>query len=107
MTAPQVPIREVYLDSAGNLRIIPALPPERNYDHIYRDAMSVCWDHISRALYMTPRESRSVVDAYRQMLASVAAEYGDALVLTSDTWWSGVGPEDQAAIATASAPQRV
>ena len=103
MTAQQVPIREVYVDPAGNLRIIPALPPERNYDSIYRDAMSVYWDHISRALYTTPRDSRSVVDGYRQILASVAAEYGDALVLTADTWWSGVSPEDRAEIAAASA----
>lgn len=94
----RVVIREVYFNAATGLHVIPDLPPERDYALIYRDAMSVRWDGTTRAIYMVARPGRSKLDAFRQIVASVASEYGDRLVLTPQTWWSGVSSDERADI---------
>jgi len=94
----QIAIREISLDPATGLRNVPELPSSEDYDAIYRSAMSVRWDEDSRTLYMFPWAERTPLAAFQRIVNEVAEEYGDQLVLTADTIWRDISPEDQAAI---------
>jgi hypothetical protein len=94
----QVSIREVAFDRTAGVRIAPELPPHNDYDAVYRGALSVRWDGDAFTLYMIPRADRSPVEAFQRIVAEVAREYGDQLVLTPETAWREVAPAEQAAI---------
>jgi hypothetical protein len=95
---PQIPIDEVALDPGAGVRITPKLPPQGDYDAVYRGAMSVRWDGDAFTLHMLPRSDRTPVEAFQRIVAEVAKEYGDQLVLTPETAWQDISPADQAAI---------
>ena len=100
---PQIPIREVAFDSEAGVRITPELPPGGDYDAVYRGAMSVRWDGDAFSLHMLPRSDRTAVEAFQRIVAEVAQEYGDQLILTPKTDWQDVTPAVQAAIRASSA----
>ncbi len=75
----QVVIQRVRLGPNGRLRLRPAKPS--SYPYIYRDASSVRWDDGSGELYVLEVPGFDAVADFKQIIAAVAQEYGDELVL--------------------------
>jgi hypothetical protein len=100
----QVPITQIHYDGACGVRVIPAVERDRrdeDYAAIYRPANCVRWDPRAGALIIEPRADgslRTPLEAFQQIAAAVANEYGQQLVLTRDTTFHYVTPEDRAAI---------
>lgn len=69
-------------------------PTSGDFEHVYRAAMEVYWDRLSRRL-SHPRAPRgwTPVQWFQQIVAAVADEYGVQLKLTNQTTWTAV-PED-------------
>ena len=94
----QIRILEVAFDPAGGVLITPDLPRGEDYNAVYRGAMSVRWDDHASCLRMTARNDRTPVEAFERIVAEVAKEYGDRLVLTQDTRWSNISTPDRDAM---------
>jgi hypothetical protein len=100
----QVPITHIHYDGACGIRIVPAI--ERDHQHedyaaIYRFANCVRWDARAGALVMEPRADgspRTPLEAFQEIAAAVASEYGQQLVITRNTTFHYVTPADRAAI---------
>jgi hypothetical protein len=100
----QVPITQVHYDGARGVRIVPAVERDHRHDDyaaIYRPANCVRWDARAGALVMEPRADgslRTPLEAFQEIAAAVASEYGQQLVITRDTTFRYVTPIDRAAI---------
>ena len=95
-----VAVRQIHLDPGG-IRVVPDLDPTANYDAVDRAANRVRWDGATHSLRMIPRDdgsARTSLEAFQQILAAVASEYGDRLVLTPTTTFHFVTSEDRGAI---------
>jgi len=86
-------IEHVEIDSSGRLIVRPALPPDQDFAFIYRAAMEVSWNPEERSLVAPPPREWSHFDWFRHLVSAVAQEYGERLVLSAATTWSGVSPE--------------
>jgi hypothetical protein len=84
----EVAIQYVRLDSDGRLRLRPSGPS--TYPYIYRDASSVRWDERNRELYVLEVPGFDVPAEFKQIIAAVAREYGDRLVLSPLTEYVGL-----------------
>lgn len=82
-------IAQVSIDESLRLQITPESPPTMSYEQIYRVAMSVRWDQDRRSFYAVAPDLDYVL-SYKQILAAVASEYGEQLILTANTVWSNV-----------------
>ena len=87
-------IKQIRLDEVGRLLVIADLPPEENFESIYRAGMEIDWRPAERAVSSpVPRPGgRSYSDWFRQILRAAAEEYGATLAIERDTIWSL--PED-------------
>jgi hypothetical protein len=99
----EVPIKQIHYDGANGVRIVPALVDERvdNYDAVHRAANGVRWDADGAALIMTPRadgSQRTPLEAFQQISAAVASEYGQRLIITPNTTFHYLTPEDRSTI---------
>jgi hypothetical protein len=86
----KVAIREIKMNAAGGLAVVPDLRPDEDFGFIYRAAMEVTWDGTARALSCPlPRPGGwSHVEWFRQILRAVANEYGTTLLIDPGTKWS-------------------
>jgi hypothetical protein len=89
----EVNIQRVSLDPHRRLRVLPTSSRPSGYDYIYRDASSVRWDDLCGELYVHDAPEFSTVDEFQQIVAAVAREYGDQLMLSSSTSYVAV-PSD-------------
>jgi hypothetical protein len=86
-----VAIREVRLDPAtDDLRVVPDVPTSRDYDGVYRAAMSARWDLATHEFYVVDFIGRTPLASYRQIVGAVANEYGARLTPTAATVWTHV-----------------
>ena len=85
-----VAIREIKVDAAGRLVVVPDLPPTEDFRFIYRAAMEVTWDESSRGLSSpVPRPGGwSHPDWFQQIRRTVAEGYGVKLLVDPTTKWS-------------------
>jgi hypothetical protein len=86
----QVVIRQITVDEAGRLLVVPDLSPQEDFAFIYRAAMEVSWNPSARAL-LSP-ELRpggwTYADWFRQIVRAAADEYRTKLVIDGRTSWS-------------------
>ncbi len=85
-----VSIEEIAIGPEGRLFVTPALPPDKDYQFIWRDASSVRWDAGSRCLFVLDIDGFDEVDYFRQIVAAVKNEYGDDLVTWPGTVFNGL-----------------
>jgi hypothetical protein len=85
-----VVIREIKVDAAGRLVVVPDLPPTEDFRFIYRAAMEVTWDESSRGLSppVPLPGGWSHPDWFQQIRRAVAEEYGVKLLVDPATKWS-------------------
>ena len=80
-------IAEVGIDQTGSLYVRPS---NLSFPYVYRAGMEVGWDAERGRLFSPKPREWSYLDWYRQILAAVAGEYGDHLMLSASTIWAGV-----------------
>ena len=97
---PEVTICQVAVDEAGRLLVQPALPPGTDFMHVYRAAMGVYWEPETRSLLAPRPREWTYFDWFRQILAAVADEYGQRLMLRPETKWMNVPPHLRTRIET-------
>ena len=84
-----VNIDEITTGPDGCLMVKPALPADKDYRFIWRDASSVRWDARLRCLFVLDIEGFVELDYLRQIIVAVKNEYGDELTVCSGTAISG------------------
>jgi|SRR5580658_1669586 hypothetical protein len=89
----EVIIERVRLDPHRRLRLRPTPSRVSGYESIYRSASKVRWDDLCGELYVHDVPEFSTVDEYKQIVAAVAREYGDQLILSPSTAYVDV-PSD-------------
>ena len=86
----KIKIEAIMAGPDGRLRIKPCLPPDKDYQYIWRDASSVRWDAGSLCLFALDIRGFEFGAYLRQIVAAVKSEYGDDLTVTSSTVVSGL-----------------
>jgi hypothetical protein len=81
----EVIIQQVGLCSSGRLRLRPTRSRPSGYNYIWRDASSVRWDDVTSELYVHVVSEFTLQDEFKLMIAAVAREYGDQLILSPAT----------------------
>jgi hypothetical protein len=94
----EVIIERVRLDAYRRLRLRPTPSRASGYGYIYRDASSVRWDDLCGELYVHDVPEFSTVDEYKQIVAAVAREYGDQLILSPSTAYVDIPSDVKAAL---------
>jgi hypothetical protein len=89
----EVIIQRVVLDPDRQLRVRPTPSRPSGYGYIYRDALSVRWNDLCGELYVHDALEFSTVGQFKQIVAAVAREYGDQLVLSPSTLYVNI-PSD-------------
>jgi hypothetical protein len=86
----QVAIKEIKVDEANRLVVLPDLSPQEDFAHIYRAAMEITWSPSARSLLSPALRPGGWTHAewFRQILRAAADEYGTKLVIRADTRWS-------------------
>ena len=79
-------IAELEIDASGRLYVVPT---DREFPHIYREAMEVHWDPVRRALYAPAPRVWSYARWFQQIL-DAAREQGCELQLAPSTEWSNI-----------------
>lgn len=84
-----VGIKQITLDEEGRLLVVVDLPPEENFELIYRAGMEIGWRPAERALSSpVPRSGGwSYLDWSRQILRAAGSEYGATLAIEPNTSW--------------------
>jgi hypothetical protein len=95
-------IQRVRLDAHRRLRLRPTPSPPSGYNYIYRDASSVRWDDLCGELYVHDVPELSTFDEFRWIVAAVAREYSDQLILSPSTVYVDI-PSDKIAALRESA----
>jgi len=80
----EIIIQRVSLDPHRRLRLRPTPSRPSGYDHI-RDTSSVRWDSLCGEFYVHDVPEFSTLDEFREIIAAVACDYGDKLILSSAT----------------------
>ena len=93
-----VEIATVAIDSAGQLFVQPLLPSGTDFAYIYRAAMEVRWNSVSRQLMAPAPREWSQAEWFKQIVRAVRDEYGVQLFLSPATQWANVSPQDRAEI---------
>src|SRR5690348_14688039 len=81
----KVIIQRVSLDAYRRLRVRPSPSRPDGYGYIWRDATSVRWDELKGELYVKDNPEFTPVADFNRIVAAVAREYGDELVLSAST----------------------
>ena len=81
----EIIIQRVRLDPHRRLRLRPTPSRPSGYTYIYRDASSVQWDDLCGELYVHNVPDVTTLDEFKRILAAVAGEYGDQLILSPST----------------------
>ena len=81
----EVIIERARLDLHRRLRLRPTLARVPGYDSLYRSGSRVRWDDLCGELYVHDVPEFSNVDEFQEIVAAVAREYGDQLILSSST----------------------
>lgn len=98
----EIIIQQVSLDPNHRLHVRPILPNsppsdyKSDYRFIFRDASSVRWDEGSGELYVQHDAPGTPLNEFKLIVAAVAREYGDQLVLSPSTVYVDV-PSDMVA----------
>ncbi len=98
----EVIIQRVGLDPHRRLRLRPTPTRPSGYNYIYRDASSVRWDGLCGELYVHDAPEFSTVDEFQLIVAAVAREYGDQLVLSPSTVYVDISTDVIAALREAA-----
>jgi hypothetical protein len=95
-----VMIQGVRFDEKGRLRVQVHPSRPSGYAYIYRAAMNVAWEDSIGELYV--HDQTTPVEEFKRILAAVADEYGDRLLLSSVTSYVGVSSDVIAALQDSS-----
>jgi hypothetical protein len=98
----EVIIERVRLDPHRRLRVRPTPSPQSGYNHIYRGASSVRWDDLCGEFYVQDVPELSTVHEFTRIVAAVAREYSDQLILSPSTVYVDI-PSDKIAALRESA----
>jgi hypothetical protein len=93
-----VVIQQVGLDLNRRLRVRATPSRSSGYDYIYRDASGVAWDELRTELYVRDALESSPVDEFKRIVAAVAREYGDHLILEASTLFVDIPSDTIAAL---------
>jgi hypothetical protein len=91
----QLEIEKIHVDPWGRLFVQPRILADEDFAFIYRAAMEVSWDPLSRSLFAPVPREWSQVQWYKQIVAAVADEYGTELYVTARTQWQNVSVEER------------
>jgi hypothetical protein len=80
----EVIIQQVSLDPHRRLRLRPTPSGPSRYDDI-RDASNVRWDGLCGEFYVHDVPEFSTLDEFKEIIATVAHEYGDELIFSAST----------------------
>jgi hypothetical protein len=83
-------VREVAIDQSSHLLVWPT---KAEFRQVYRAAMGVQWDEERRCLSAPPPDEWSYSDWYRQIVAAVADEYRQHLIVGPETIWTNISAE--------------
>jgi len=86
----QTPIEEIKIDEENRLLIRPKIRPDQNFEYIYRDASGVTWIDKVRCLGAREPDKWNHFDLFKQIIFAVHGEYGELLVVTSETKWLNI-----------------
>jgi hypothetical protein len=99
----EVIIERVRRDPHRRLRLRPTFWRASGYNPVYRSASRVRWDDVCGELYVHDVPEFSNVDEFKEIVAAVAREYGDQLILSPSTAYVDV-PSDVIAALREPAP---
>jgi hypothetical protein len=99
----EVVIQRVRLDPHRRLRLRPTPSPPSGYKYLYRGASSVRWDGLCEELYVHDVPELSTVEEFARIVATVACEYGDQLILSPSTVYVDIPSETISALRKSAA----
>jgi len=98
----EVIIQRVSLDPRRRLHLRPTPSLPSRYDHV-RGASSVRWDGLCGEFYVHDVPEFSTLDEFKEIVATVAREYGDELIFSASTVFVDI-PNDLIAALRESIP---
>ena len=98
----EVVIQRVRLDPHRRLRLRPTPSPQSGYNQIHEALSSVRWDDLCGEFYVHDVPELSTVHEFRRIVAAVAREYSDQLILSPSTEYVDI-PNDKIAALRESA----
>ncbi len=87
----KVHIEKIEIDVSGRLLVTPVAGFD--FAFIYRAATGVRWDNASSSLVAPKPKDWSYLNWFENIYASVRSEYGDQLIIFSNTKWFNVPNE--------------
>lgn len=99
----EIIIQQVSLAPNGRLRLRPTPSWKSGYSYVWRDASSVRWDDHTGELYVDVVSEITSLDEFKLMVAAVAREHGQHLVLSPVTVYVDVPNSVVAALREATA----
>jgi Integron Cassette Protein Hfx_Cass5 len=91
-------ITKIGIDDLGRLIVYPKLSAGQDYAFIYRAGMEVNWDPQSKCLFTPVPREWSLAQWFAQIFRAMKSEYGVRLVVSDDTKWEKLSPNDQNAM---------
>ena len=85
-----VDITEVWADNDGWIRITSATGSDDRARQVHRAGLCVRWDETSRSFVFSSAGTWSLAQCYERIVAAVAEELGQLLVLTAKTLHRGI-----------------
>jgi hypothetical protein len=86
-------VAKVFIDSTGQLFVVPELEPGISYEYIYREANGLRWHKTLRALHAYEPGRWEPVELLRHISATLKSACDEDLQVTEGTAWEGVPPE--------------
>jgi hypothetical protein len=90
------PVAKLYIDTTGQMFVLPKLERGETYEYIYREANGLRWHKGLRALHAYEPQRWEPVELLRHIAATLKAAYEEDLQIVESTAWEGVPAELQA-----------
>ena len=90
------PVAKLYIDTTGQLFVLPRIEPGETYEYIYREANGLRWHRGLRALHACEPKRWEHVELLRHIAATLKTAYDEDLQIVESTAWEGVPEELQA-----------
>jgi hypothetical protein len=84
------PVAKLYIDTTGQLFVLPELEPGKTYEYIYREANGLRWHKGLRALHAYEPQRWEHVELLRHIAATLRTAYDEDLQIVENTAWEGV-----------------
>jgi hypothetical protein len=94
-------VAKLYIDTTGQLFVLPKIEPSESYEYIYREANGLRWHKGLQALQAYEPQRWEPVELLSHIAATLKTAYDEELQIVEGTAWEGVPKELQAKLRSA------